>query len=336
MSQNTTPHTPQRTPQHTPRPGGATSLAGHTIARVGYGTMQLGSLPVHGAVDPDAAVGILQRAVELGINHFDTAQFYGDGYANRMLRRALAPGGRYADDIAIVSKVGAVVGGGERGLVTAQKPHELRAQVEANLATLGADRLAAVNIRRTDVGPLVATDDQQVDLDDQLAELIALRDEGKIDGIGLSTVSLEQLQRALPAGIVTVQNSYSLLQRDDEPMVELTRREGITWAPYFPLGSAFPGFPKVTEEKAVRDAAAALGVTPAQVGLAWLLQHGPHVLLIPGTGSLDHLVENTAVGDIELDPQTVAVLDGLAAVDGSGARGSGARGPAAAGSGAAA
>ncbi len=304
--------------QNTPRPGGVTSLAGHTVARVGYGTMQLGSLPVHGAVDPDVAVGILQHAVELGINHFDTAQFYGDGFANRVLRRALAPDGHYADDIAIVSKVGAVVGSGEHRLVTAQKPHELRAQVEANLAALGAERLAAVNIRRTDVGMLVAEGDQRVDLDDQLAELIALRDEGKIGGIGLSTVSLEQLQHALPAGIVTVQNSYSLLQRDDEPVVELTGREGISYAPYFPLGSAFPGFPKVTEEQAVRDAAAALGVTPAQIGLAWLLQHAPHVLLIPGTGSLDHLVENTAVGDIELDAQTMATLDGLAAVDGRG------------------
>jgi len=308
-------------PQNTPRPGGIASLADHTVARVGYGTMQLGSLPGHGAVDPETAVGILQRAVELGVNHFDTAQFYGDGFANRMLCRALARDGHYADDIAIVSKVGAVVGDGARGLVTAQKPHELRAQVEANLATLGIERLAAVNMRRTDVGPLVAIDDQQVDLDDQLAELIALRDEGKIGGIGLSTVGLEQLQRALPAGIVTVQNSYSLLERRDEPMVELTRREGITWAPYFPLGSAFPGFPKVTEEQAVRDAAAALGVTPAQIGLAWLLQHAPHILLIAGTSSLDHLVENTAVGEIELDAETVAALDALAAVDGSGAVG---------------
>jgi hypothetical protein len=311
------------TPDTTLKPGGETTLAGHRIARIGYGTMQLGALPVHGAVDPDVAVGILQRAVELGITHFDTAQFYGDGFANRMLRHALAPDGRYADDIAIVSKVGAVVGSGERRLVTAQKPHELRAQVEANLATLGIERLAAVNIRRTDVGMLVADGEQQVDLDDQLAELIALRDEGKIDGIGLSTVSLEQLQQALPAGIVTVQNSYSLLQRDDEPLVELTLREGITWAPYFPLGSAFPGFPKVTEEQAVRDAAAAVGVTPAQIGLAWLLQHAPHVLLIAGTGSLDHLVENAAVGDIHLDAATMATLDGLAAVDGSGASGSG-------------
>jgi aryl-alcohol dehydrogenase-like predicted oxidoreductase len=301
-----------------------TSLADHSIARIGYGTMQLGALPGHAAVDPDVAVGVLRRAVELGINHFDTAEFYGDGFANRMLRQALAPDGHYADDIAIVSKVGAVVGSGERHLATAQKPHELRAQVEANLSTLGIERLAAVNIRRTDVGMLVAEADQLVDLDDQLAEMIAMRDEGKIGGIGLSTVTLEQVQHALPAGIVTVQNSYSLLQRDDEPILELTEHEGITWAPYFPLGSAFPGFPKVTEEPAVQDAAAALGVTPAQVGLAWLLQHAPHTLLIAGTSSLDHLVENAAVGDIRLDAATVAALDGLAAVEGSGVAAGGA------------
>lgn len=296
--------------QITTRPGGEASLGSRTIARIGYGTMQLGALPVHGAVDPDDAVGILQRAIELGIDHFDTAQFYGDGFANQMLRRALPASG---DEIAIVSKVGAVVGPGERGLVTAQKPHELRAQVEANLAALGVDRLAAVNIRRTDFGMLVADADQRVDLDDQLAEMIALRDEGKIDGIGLSNVTLAQLQHALPAGIVTVQNSYSLLQRDDEPMLELTQREGVTWAPYFPLGSAFPGFPKVTQHPVVLDAAEAAGVTPAQIGLAWLLRHAPHVLLIAGTGSLDHLVENTAVGDIQLDAATMATLDGLAA-----------------------
>ena len=295
--------------QNTPRPGGVTSLAGHTVARVGYGTMQLGSLPVHGAVDPDVAVGILQRAVELGINHFDTAQFYGDGFANRMLRQALAPDGHYADDIAIVSKVGAVVGSGERHLVTAQKPHELRAQVEANLTALGAERLAAVNMRRTDVGMLVAEDDQRVDLDDQLAELIALRDEGKIGGIGLSTVSLEQLQHALPAGIVTVQNSYSLLQRDDEPMVELTRREGITWAPYFPLGSAFPGMAKVTENDVVVSLAERTGASPAQVGLAWLLAHRDNVLLIPGTSSVAHLEENLAVADVRLSPDDLAELE---------------------------
>lgn len=295
----------------TPRPGGQTTLAGRTIARIGYGTMQLGELPVHGAVHPDEAVALLRHAVELGVNHFDTAQFYGDGFANEMLRRAVAP---YGDDIVLVSKVGAKTGPPGTRLVSAQKPHELREEVEANLKTLGVERLAAVNVRRTGKGlGLESTGDQVVDLDEQLAEMIALRDEGKIGGIGLSTVTLEQLQQALPAGIVTVQNSYSMLARADEPILQLAELEGITWAPYFPLGSAFPGFPKVTDEPAVREAATALGVTPAQIGLAWLLQHSPQMLLIPGTGNLAHLAENVGAGDIVLDAATVATLDSLAA-----------------------
>jgi pyridoxine 4-dehydrogenase len=293
------------------RPGGESTLAGRTIARIGYGTMQLGELPVHGAVHPDEAVALLRHAVELGVNHFDTAQFYGAGFANQMLRRALAP---YSDDIVLVSKVGAKTGPAGTGLVSAQKPQELREEVEANLATLGVERLAAVNLRRAGAGTGLETiGDQVVDLDDQLAEMIALRDEGKIGGIGLSTVTLEQLQQALPAGIVTVQNSYSMLARADEPLLKLAEREGITWAPYFPLGSAFPGFPKVTDEPAVRDAATVLGATPAQIGLAWLLQHSPQTLLIPGTGNLAHLVENISTGHVKLDKATLATLDSLAA-----------------------
>jgi pyridoxine 4-dehydrogenase len=293
------------------RPGGEATLAGRTIARIGYGSMQLGELPVHGAVHPDEAVTLLRRAVELGVNHFDTAQFYGDGFANQMLHRALAP---YGEDIVLVSKVGAKTGPGGTRLVSAQKPQELREEVEANLASLGVERLAAVNLRRTGKGVgLEAFGDQVVDLDDQLAEMIALRDEGKIGGIGLSTVTLQQLQQALPAGIVTVQNSYSMLARADEPLLEVAEREGITWAPYFPLGSAFPGFPKVTDEPAVQEAATVLGVTPAQVGLAWLLQHSPQMLLIPGTGNLAHLVENVGTSQVALDATTVATLNTLAA-----------------------
>jgi aryl-alcohol dehydrogenase-like predicted oxidoreductase len=292
------------------RPGGEALLAGRPVARIGYGTMQLGELPVHAGAEPDEAVALLRHAVELGVNHFDTAQFYGSGFANEMLRRALAP---FHDDIVLVSKVGAKTGPDGTRLVPAQKPHELREEVDANLAGLGVDRLGAVNLRRTGGGVgLQSVGDQVVDLHDQLAEMIALRDEGKIGGIGLSNVTLEQLQQALPAGIVTVQNSYSMLDRSDEPLLELAEREGITWAPFFPLGSAFPGFPKVTEAPEVQDAARAFGVTPAQIGLAWLLQHSPQTLLIPGTRNLAHLTENVDTGRIALDAATVATLDALA------------------------
>ena len=297
------------------RPGGEWVLAGKTVARIGFGAMQLGERPGREPLDTDSAVALLHRAIELGINHFDTAQFYGHGTSNDLLRRAFAP---YGDDIVIVSKVGASRVDAPIPLVAAQKPAELRASVEQNLASLGADRIDVVNLRRADFRPgILAEGDQIVDLDDQLAEMIALRDEGKIGGIGLSHVRIDQVQQALPAGIECVQNSYSVVNRSDEDLLDLCLREGIAWAPYFPLGSAFPQFPKVTDEPAVIAAARALDATPTQVGLAWLLRHAPNILLISGTSSLDHLAENVATGSIQLDPATASTLDALAAIDGA-------------------
>ena len=227
-------------------PGGIGNIGTHTVARVGYGAMQLFE-PA-----PDDATAVLRRAVELGVNHIDTASFYGPGEVNRRIKAALSP---YRDDLVIVSKVGARYTGEEPiPLAAAQRPAELRAAVEDDLRQLGVDCVPAVNLRRMDLGPGVAAEgDQIVDLDDQLAEMIALRDEGKIGGIGISSVPLEILQRALPAGIVCVQNAYSLLDRSQEAMLELCRAEDIAWVPYFPLGSAFPGFPKAADNDVVRD-----------------------------------------------------------------------------------
>lgn len=293
------------------RPGGEFLLGGRPVARIGFGTMQLAERPGRPAIAPDEAIRILRHAVDLGINHFDTAEFYGAGEANRLLREALTP---LADDIVLVSKVGAVrVPGAEVPLAPAQKPAELRRDVEANLTSLGVEQLAVVNLRRADQRPgIVATGDQVVDFDEQLAELIALRDEGKIGAFGLSSVSLEQLERALPAGPVCVQNPFSLLDRSGEPLLDMCRREGIAWVPYFPLGSAFPGFPKVTEDPTVVDIARRLDATPTQVGLAWLLRHSANILLIAGTSSLDHLIENTAAGRVDLDADAMAQLDAVA------------------------
>jgi aryl-alcohol dehydrogenase-like predicted oxidoreductase len=166
-----------------------------------------------------------------------------------------------------------------------------------------------VNLRRLDTGPgLRAEGDQIVDLDDQLAVLTALRDEGKIGAIGLSAVTLDGLRRALPAGIVCVQNAYSLVHRGDEELLRLCDAEGIAWVPYFPLGGAFPRMPKVTDEPAVIAAARSLGCTPAQLGLAWLLHHDPGTLLIPGTADTAHLEANIAAGALTLDDETLATL----------------------------
>ncbi|MEV5707407.1 aldo/keto reductase [Actinoallomurus sp. NPDC052274] len=275
------------------------------MSRVGYGAAQLDRLRDR----PGEAVALVRRAVELGVNHVDTAEFYGFGFANAVIRQAL----RAEDGVLVVTKVGADPDpGGRLPLRIAQRPEQLRASVEDNLRSLGVDRLPVVNLRRLDCGPgLRAEGDQVVDLDDQLAVMTALRDEGKIGAIGLSSVTLDGLRRALPAGIVCVQNAYSLVSRADEDLLRLCAAEGIAWVPFFPLGGAFPGLPKVTEEPAVHTVAESLGVTPSQVGLAWLLHHAPNVLLIPGTADPAHLEANMAVGELTFDDAARATLDAV-------------------------
>jgi pyridoxine 4-dehydrogenase len=289
-----------------PEPGGVGSIGTNTVARVGYGAMQLFE------TSPDDAAAVLRRAVELGVNHIDTASFYGPGEVNRRIRAALAP---YPDDLVIVSKVGARYTGEEPvPLAAAQRPAELRAAVEDDLSQLDVECIPVVNLRRQDVGPgLQVEGDQIVDLDDQLAEMIALRDEGKIGGIGVSSVPLDVLRRALPAGIACVQNAYSLLDRSQEEMLDVCSAEGIAWVPYFPLGSAFPGFPKVADNPVVVDIAGEIGATPSQVGLAWLLVHAPTTLLIPGTRSIAHLEENIGAGNVTLSAEAIARLDAVTA-----------------------
>jgi pyridoxine 4-dehydrogenase len=299
------PVSPDSTGPRRAHPGGSAPLGAQTVARLGFGAMQLERL--HD--DRKAAVTLIRRAVELGVDHIDTAQFYDDGFVNDVLREALSLG----DDVVIVSKVGADANPqGPVRLLPAQRPEELRASVENNLRSLGREQVSVVNLRRMDGGPgLRAEGDQVVDLDDQLAEMTALRDEGKIGAIGLSSITGEVLRRALPAGIACVQNSYSLVSRGAEDLLELCQAESIAWVPFFPLGSGFPGLPKVVDEPGVIDAAESLGCTPSQVGLAWLLQHAPHILLIPGTADVSHLEANLGVGDIVLTDWIVAALDGI-------------------------
>lgn len=280
-------------------------FAGRRVMRVGYGAAQLPRLRER----REDAVALLRRAVELGVDHVDTAEFYGFGFANDVIRSALRP----EDDVLVVTKVGAEPNpGGRLPLRPAQRPEQLRAGVEANLRGLGVERLPVVNLRRLDAGPgLRPEGDQVVALDDQLATMTALRDEGKIGAIGLSSVTLDGLRRALPAGVACVQNAYSLASRDDEDMLELCVAEDIAWVPFFPLGGAFPGLPKVTDEPAVHAVAAELGATASQVGLAWLLHHAPNVLLIPGTADPAHLAANLAAGRIALDTEALATLDAV-------------------------
>ncbi|MBV2367198.1 aldo/keto reductase [Streptomonospora nanhaiensis] len=285
------------------RPGGAFPLAGREVARVGYGTMQLPRMS-----DPDAAREVLRRAYELGVNHFDTAHFYGDGTANRYLAETL--GGKA--DVVIVTKLGArPPARGPMPLVPAQRPEQLRAQVHDNLRSLKAERLDVVNMRRIAPGIFPLPPSQMVRFDDQVAEMVALREQGLIGHIGLSTVSAAELRAALPAGIASVQNRYSLVSRGHEPALEIARAENIAWVPYFPLGGAFPGLAKVTHEPAVQQVAREIGASPVQVGLAWLLQHAPNTLLIPGTTSLAHLEQNVEAGAVVLSAEQVSRLDAV-------------------------
>lgn len=286
-------------------PGGTYPLGSFEVARIGYGAMQLSKLEG----DPAKAEAILRRALELGVDHFDTAHFYGDGFVNRMLGRVLSG----KNNVVIASKVGADPDPQAKiPIKLAQHPKQLRATVEDNLLSLGMERIPLVNLRRADIGPGVhAEADQIVNIDDQMAEMIAMRQEGKIANIGLSGVDTGKILHVLPAGIACVQNAYSLMSRDCEDALAVCLEHGVAWVPFFPLGGAAPGWPKVTEQPKVIDIAKRLGITPSQVGLAWLLSHSPNTLLIPGTTDLDHLQENLASASAEIDKTLMSELDDL-------------------------
>ncbi len=279
-------------------------LGSFTVNRLGFGAMQLPGRGVMGPPkDRDQALAVLRRAVELGVNHIDTAQYYGPDVANELIHEALHP---YPEGLALVSKVGGARDA-KGGWIPADQPAELRTGVEDNLRSLQVEQLAAVNLRILDHVPPGYT---APPLEDQLAEMVALRDEGKIAGIGISTASLEQVRTAISlAGIVCVQNPFSLVDRSDAAVLELCATEGIAYVPYFPLGSAVPGLPKVVDQPAVQAVALRLGVTPAQVGLAWLLADRDNILLIPGTSSLAHLEENLAIASIQLTNSDITELE---------------------------
>jgi pyridoxine 4-dehydrogenase len=286
-------------------------LGSFHVGRVGFGAMQLPGPGVLGPPrDHDQAIAVLRRAIELGINHIDTAQFYGPNVSNELIHEALHP---YPKDLALVSKVGARRDKDAGTWLPAQEPDDLRADIEENLRTLDVDRLAAVNLRihsgdPTSVGPV----DRDL-FDRQLTAMIKARDEGLIAGIGLSSISLEHLQIALDrTEIVTVQNAYNLVDRTSQPVLDACTEHGISFVPFFPLGSGFTTDNPVLGHPAVQREASKLGRTPAQIALAWTLSVAPNVLLIPGTSSVQHLEENTAVADIELDEETLQQLNAAA------------------------
>jgi pyridoxine 4-dehydrogenase len=272
-----------------------------SVNRVGYGTMKLTGWPRGERPDRDTALAILRRAVELGVNHLDTSNYYArDGVAaNELIRTALHP---YPDDLVIVTKVGALVEGHDIALPSGEQrgltPEGLRRGVEANLRSLGVDRLDVVNLRMGDRGHSDAP------LEAALETLMSLRAEGLIRHLGVSNVTAAQVARARTiADIVCVQNLYNIAARDDDPLVDTCAQAGIAYVPYFPVG----GYQPLTAEH-LTTVADRLGASVPQVALAWLLARSPNIVLIPGTSSLAHLEQNIAAGQLQLADDDFAQL----------------------------
>jgi pyridoxine 4-dehydrogenase len=280
-------------------------LGPFSVARIGYGAMQLPGRGVFGPPrDRDAALAVLRRAVELGVNHIDTAQFYGPDVSNELIREALYP---YPENLALVSKVG--TRRDDTGAwLPAGEPADLRRDIETNMRSLEVDQLAAVNLR------LMDSDGPDQFFDHQLSAMIAARDEGLIGGIGLSEITFEHLQHALQrTEIACVQNEFNLANRSSASVLKECTKRGIAFVPFFPLGSAFADPNPVLGNELVQRTAERLGRTTVQIALAWTLSVAPNVLLIPGTSSVQHLEENLAVADVELDVETLEQLNAIAA-----------------------
>jgi aryl-alcohol dehydrogenase-like predicted oxidoreductase len=267
------------------------------VNRVGFGAMRLGSGMRFGpGPDEETAIAVLRRAVELGVNHIDTSDFYGPYTVNERIRLALSP---YPEDLVIVTKVGALHRDGK--LVPAYSRDELRKAVHDNLGRLGVDRLDLVNLR---VGAPLESETEPIE--ERFTVLAELREEGLIRHLGVSNVTEEQFDAARAiAPVAQVQNRYGLLEREDDPLVDRCAELGIAYVPYFPLGG---GITPLASE-VLGGIAERTGATVHQLALAWLLARSPSILLIPGTSSLSHLEENLAVSGLGLTGDDRATLD---------------------------
>jgi pyridoxine 4-dehydrogenase len=282
---------------------GTFALGTHSVKRLGYGAMQLAGPGVFGPPkDPGAAVAVLREAVDSGVNHIDTSDFYGPHVTNRIIREALHP---YVDDLVIVTKIGARRGA-DRSWIPAFSPAELTQAVHDNLRNLGLDVIDVVNLRLMfDVhGPAEGS------IEPTLTVLADLQRQGLVRHIGLSNVTPTQVAEGRRiAEIVCVQNQYNLAHRGDDTLIDDLARDGIAYVPFFPLGGFTP-----LQSSTLSDVARRLDATPMQIALSWLLHRAPNILLIPGTSSVTHLRENLAAADYVLSDETLRELDGLASV----------------------
>jgi aryl-alcohol dehydrogenase-like predicted oxidoreductase len=281
---------------------GTFTLGDREVHRLGYGAMQLAGPGVFGPPkDRDQAIAVLREAMESGVDHIDTSDFYGPHVTNQIIREALHP---YPANLTIVTKLGAVRGD-DGSWKPAQKPAELRQGLEDNLRNLGLEAMEVVNMRV--MGDVHAPSEGSIA--EQFGALAQMRSEGLIRHLGISNATRAQIEEAEAiAPVVCVQNQYNLAHRDDDALAEWLAGKGIAYVPFFPLGGFSP-----IQSGALNAVAARLAHTPMQVALAWLLQRSPNILLIPGTSSLGHLRENLAVAEIVLPADAVAELDAIGA-----------------------
>jgi len=281
---------------------GTFKLGDRIVSRKGYGAMQLAGPQVFGPPkDRAAAVAVLRAAVEAGVTHIDTSDFYGPHVTNQIIREALHP---YADDLTIVTKVGAKRGS-DASWNLAASPAELESAVHDNLRNLGLDVLDVVNLRLMfgHTGPA------EGDIEAPLTALAELQAKGLIRHIGLSNATARQIEQGRTiAEIVCVQNLYNLAHRDDDALIDSLARDGIAYVPFFPLGGFTP-----LQSDALDRVALRCDATPMQVALAWLLRRAPNILLIPGTSSLGHLNENIASVNLDLPDDVMPLLDEIGA-----------------------
>ncbi|KZB66842.1 oxidoreductase [Thalassospira lucentensis] len=273
-----------------------------SVKRMGYGAMQLAGPGVYGPPkDRDSAIRVLRKAVEAGVNHIDTSDFYGPHITNQLIREALRP---YQDDLVIVTKISAKRGD-DGSWLPALSAAELTSAVHDNLRNLGIDVIDVVNFRSMHGlhGPAEGS------IEEQLSVLAKLQQQGLIRHIGLSNVTPIQIEEGRKiCDIVCVQNQYNLAHRDDDGLIDSLAADGIPYVPFFPLGGFSP-----LQSETLSQVARRLDATPMQVALAWLLQRSANILLIPGTSSFEHLMQNLAAASLKLPVDAVAELDGIAA-----------------------